>query len=259
MGRKRDDDIRHDVCQHDVIARAETAAQGGVCQQIPGEKADAVFMQTVQCGVVGCNIGRLRVHVYPEAAFTSENQSPDPEYAAAAAEVQHPLARRGPVLQRLKAESCRGVTAGAEGKPRVQPQRQPAAIRNLFPLGYDNKLAADRDGPVVVAPVVFPVAVLHRAVLNGREAGQQLTQHPLPLLVVGQIELQAADPVKTLFQFGIDIIPVLVIVFQKAPEILLALQDETADPERGKLIAAAVDLFLRRIQNAFDITHRCLL
>ena len=147
------------------------------------------------------------------------------------------------------------MAAGAEYKAGVQTQGQPAALGNFLPFRNYHQLFANRYRLIVFPPVVFPIAVLHKACLNVAVGIFDLPQHGLALFVIGEIALYAADPFEFVLQLLIHIIPVLVVALQKTPEILLIFYHKASSPHVRHLLAAQVYLLRRGIYGNLYVTH----
>ena len=114
MGAEAHNDIRHDVGHHDIIADAHLLQQGGVGEHIAPADGVAVLSNAVQGGVLIGHVHALLIDVAGEGALRAQAQGGDGQDAAAAAQVQHPLAAVDVGIQRLQAQAGGGVAAGAE-------------------------------------------------------------------------------------------------------------------------------------------------
>ena len=123
------------------------------------------------------------------------------------------------------------MAAGAEDETGIETERQASTLGDLFPFRNNHKAFTNLDGFVKFPPVILPVAILHCRDCDCRMAFTYLPQHSQALLIVCEIKLQPAHPGKLIFQLPIHIIPVLVVVFQKASEVLLILYNESTDTE----------------------------
>ena len=256
---QRDDDVGHDVRQHDIISRAETAAQAGVGKNVARADGELVVIKPVERGV-GCrDLRGFGVNVAAGDVCAAEQQRADAENAAAAAEVEHRPVRAGAVLERGEAHARRGVAARAEDEAGVEPQRQAAVRRRVEPLGHDDEPFACLDRLIVLPPVIFPVAVAH-----GR--GRQLTadtgadggQLRAAVVIVGKVKLDARHAAKLRLERVVHIVPVLMVLLQKLLKIRLVLHDHAARAQLGQLRADVVDLVAAGGDGHFDPLHRAL-
>ena len=147
------------------------------------------------------------------------------------------------------------MAAGAENQPGVEPQGKTAGVGVFLPGGHDDQLLAHGDGLIEFAPVVFPVAVLHKADLDLTVGGADLPQGVLPGLIVGQIAFDAADAGILLLQLLIHVIPVLVIVLQKVLKIGLVFDHKAAHTHLTHLLTALLQQLLRGVHDHFHIAH----
>ena len=147
------------------------------------------------------------------------------------------------------------MAAGAEDQPRVQPQGEPAVLRHSLPFGDHHQLFPHLNGLVIFPPVVFPVAVSYIGypdVLIGRA---DAVQNVPALFIVGQIAFYPADALELVLQLLVHIVPVLVVVLKKIPEVRLVLDHEAPRPHGGHGLAAFVDPILRRVDTDFNPAH----
>ena len=144
--RERQDNIRNNVREHNVKIRPKRGAHPPVRENVPGVHAEAVRADAVERGVVHRHVRRFRVNVAADGLTAAEHERADGENAAAAAEIEHALVRRGERFNGLQTHARRGVAAGAEDEARIEPQRH-APVRGLFlPRGDDDELFPD--GPM---------------------------------------------------------------------------------------------------------------
>ena len=180
-------------------------------------------------------------------------QRRDGEDAAAAAQVQHPLAAMNGLLQRRQAQPGGGVAAGAEGQAGIQHQRYPARPEPRpdlgilpQPLRHHQQPVPDLHGLVVLLPVVLPVGVLQivqghqqRAavvpgllqLLQGDADLPQLGEALVPRL---QVEGDPGPALHLLPQILVHIVPVLMVVLQKVLKLRLVVDHHAVDPVGGE-------------------------
>ena len=256
MRGQRDDDVGHDVCQHEIIPRAEMPAQSGVGEDVARADGEPVVIKAVERGVARRDLGRLGVDVAPGDVCAAEQQRPDAENAAAAAEVERGLARTGVLLERGEAHARCGVAARAEDEPRIEPQRDAPVRRRIEPFGHDDELFADFDRLIVLPPVILPVAVAHgRGRQLAAEAGADGRKLRAAVVIVREVELDARHAAKLRLERVVHIVPVLMVLLQKLLKIRLVLHDHAAGAQLGQLRADVVDLIAAGGDGHFDPLH----
>ena len=254
---QRDDDVGHDVRQHDIIPRAEPAAQARVGENVARADGELVLVKPIERGVGRRDLGGLGVNVAAGDVRAAEQQRADAEDAAAAAEVEHRPARAGAVLERGETHARRGVAAGAEDEARVEPQRQAAVRRRVEPLGHDDEPFADFDRLIILPPVVLPVAVAHgRGRQLAADAGTDGCQLRAAAVIVGKVELDARQAAKLRLECVVHVVPVLMVLLQKLLKIRLILHDHAARAQLGQLRADVVDLVAAGGDGHFDPLHK---
>ena len=178
----------------------------------------------------------------------AEEERRDGEDAGAGAEVEHLFAALNGTLQLAHAHLRGGVRAGAEDHARVE-QDDDTVLRvfGVEPFRHDKQLLADGEGLIILFPVVFPVLIadigerdLKRAKVDGGivapEDGQIVAKRADLLRRCGavlQIEADLGKTLHFLLEIFIDIIPVLVVFFQKPLEILLVVDDKAVESQNG--------------------------
>ena len=90
--RKADDDVRHDVGHHHLPAAAQIRPQDRVPQYVSDPDGVGVLPDAVEGGVLIGHVPALVVDVHRRGGGRPQLQRRDGEDAAAAAQVQHPLA-----------------------------------------------------------------------------------------------------------------------------------------------------------------------
>ena len=238
-----------------MITAAEAPAQRGVGKDVPGTGRETLRPDAVECRVGAHHVGGLRVDIAAQAALGTQHQRADAEDAAAAAQVEYPGILVYILFKFRQTHARGGVAAGSEDETRIQAQRRPAIPRDLLPFRHDHQLLPDGDGFVIFAPVVLPVAVLHKADLDLAVGGADLPQGVLPGLIVGQIAFDAADTGILLLQLPIHVIPVLVIILQKVLKIGLVFDHKTAHSHGAHLFTALIQKLLRGIDDDFNVSH----
>ena len=150
------------------------------------------------------------------------------------------------------------MAAGAEDKAGVEPKRKTSVLRRFLPFWHDDEFFADLDRLIILAPVVLPIAVLNTACSNIAVRGVDAAEHGKAVLIVGQVALDAADAGELVFKFVIDIVPILVVLFEEILEILLVLDDEAAGSHVRHFLTARIYLRAGRVDCDFYITHSIL-
>ena len=245
-GRQADDDVSHDVGQHNVISAAQRPPHGLVAQHVAHLYGVYVLADAVESGVFIGHIQAFVVNIHRHGGICPQFQGGNGQNAAAAAQIQHLFAAPDRLLQRRQAQLGGGVTAGAEGQARVQDQGDPAAAVGLFPLGDDQQPLSDLHGLVVLLPVVFPVRVLEvfqgqqqraavaPALLQGLQGDADLAHFGEALLVRGEIKGDPGRTLHFLLQVLVHIVPVLVVVFQEVLKFSLVVNDHAVDAQGGE-------------------------
>lgn len=160
-------------------------------------------------------------------------QGGDGQNAAAAAQVQHPVPGLHVGLHPLQAQLGGGVGPGAEGEAGVHQQPGgPVGDGGGVPLpfGHDVEPFPDGQGAVVLLPAVGPVVLPEGDGGVGQvNAGQVGLQLGLAVGVVGDVELHPGDPLHLVQQGLVHIVPVLAVLLQEGPELLLFLHRQAGD------------------------------
>ena len=145
------------------------------------------------------------------------------------------------LLERLQTKARGGVAAGAEGQSGVQDELDAPVLLRLLPLGHDEQPLADLHGLVELLPVILPVRVFdifhaedQRRVLGmllfeGRQTDTELREGVVALGAVLQIKRDAALAVHLLHQLVVDIVPVLVVIFEEVLEVALLVDHQAVD------------------------------
>ena len=162
-----DDDVRHDVGHHHVIAPADLRLQLLIRQHIAPPDGVSGAVDAVEGGVFIGHLHALLVDVAGEGVLRPQPQGGDGEDAAAAAQIQYPLTAVDGFLQRRQAQPGGGVAAGAEGESRIQDQGDAALRIGLLPLRHHNETFPDLHGLIKLLPVVLPVGVLQ--IVHGQQ------------------------------------------------------------------------------------------
>ena len=200
-------------------------------------------VDAVQAGIFQRGVGALGVHVAAGAVGAAQHQRADAEYAAAAAQVEHELFRRGVFFQRLQAHARGGVCPGAEGEAGVETQYPARALlRYRLPAGEDEQRFADLDGLVVFFPVVLPVGLVHHGGdgLQARALGKG-GQLRAAGAVVADVDLHAREPAVALLELAVHIVPVLPVLLKETAEVRLVLDDQPPGPQLRQLVAERVE------------------
>ena len=162
MRRERDDDVGDDVRQHHVVAAAELFGHLRVRDHVAGHGGEAVGIEAVHRGVLARDVLRLGVDVHAHGGSCAELQRGDGQNAAAAAEIEHPLAARDAVLQRAHTHLRGRVRARAEDHAGVKANFCPALrVFRVQPLRHNEQTLADGQRLVILLPAIFPVLVAH--------------------------------------------------------------------------------------------------
>ena len=123
------------------------------------------------------------------------------------------------------------MAAGAERQSGVQHELDAPVLLRLLPFRHDEQPLADLHGLVELLPVVLPVRVFNifhaedqRRVLGmllfeGRQTDTELREGVVALRAVLQVERDAALAVHLLHQLVVDIVPVLVVIFEEVLEV----------------------------------------
>ena len=201
----------------------------------------------------------------------AEEERRDGEDAGAGAEVEHLLTALNGALELAHAHLRGGMRAGAEDHAGVE-QDDDAVVRvfGVEPFGHNKQLLADGERLIILFPVVFPVFVadvgerdLKRAKVDGGivapEDGQIVAKRADLLRRCGavlQIEADLGKTLHFLLEIFVDIIPVLVVFFQKPLEILLVVDDKAVESQNGQPVADQVDGGGGRFDGYFDPLHR---
>ena len=131
------------------------------------------------------------------------------------------------------------MRARAEQESRVEAQGHPAPVGAVYPLRYDEELFANLYGLVVLLPVILPVGVAH-----GREPQLELrpdgVKQRRALVAVLDVKLNARHAPVAFLEGGVDIVPVLAVIFKKGSEIILVFDDKAGDAEGREPVADLV-------------------
>ena len=118
---------------------------------------------------------------------------------------------------------------GAEGEAGVEVEGDPSRRDGLIPhpLGHHIEPGTDFQWFIVFLPAVGPV------VFSQGDGGILLIQAPGELFqlfaavfVVGDVELYPCDPLHSVQQFLVHIVPILPVLLQKMEKILFILNDQ---------------------------------
>ena len=146
-----EDRVRHDIGENDIILSphllGEAAADRGIAV------ADAV-----ERGVLSRGLHRFFVDIHADRLLGAAQQRGNTQNAAAAADVEHGVARLHIFFAHFQTQPRRLVTARAERETRVDLQGDPALrVDVLVPARHDHQPLTDRKRVEILLPVVAPV------------------------------------------------------------------------------------------------------
>ena len=146
------------------------------------------------------------------------------------------------------------MRAGSEQQTGVEAQRNSAHFGAVDPLRHDKELFADLERLIVLLPVILPVGVAH-----GRGFHLKLRLHgieqPRAVLVILNIEFNARNALIAFLERGIDIVPILAVIFKEGLEIVLVFDDKAVNAEGGEPVAGFVGVFA--FYRYFGVIHLC--
>ena len=242
------------MCEPSEVAELMTFLASDRADYITGVNLHFVAADIVEISVFHDGIGRFGVDIAGGAEIAAEDDRTDAEDSAAAAEVEGALALPGVLFKRGKAHARCCMRAGSEQQAGVEAQRNLALLGAFDPLRHNKKLLADLERLIVLLPVVFPVGIAH-----GRGFHLKLRLHgveqPSTVLVVLNIEFNARNALIAFLQRGIDIVPILAVIFKEGLKIVLVFNYKSVNAEGGQPVAGLVGVFA--FYSYFGVIHLC--
>ena len=171
MGRQRNQNIRQNICRHNVISlRSDLRLHLRVVDQVSEDHMEFLRIHAV-CAQVVLNGGRRAgIQIRSDCALNAEHQGQNSEDPAARAHIEHHRLRRQVFADLADAELCGLMHAGPECSSGIDVEDQRRLLigdLRLLP-GRDRQDVVDPELVEILFPVVDPVHIL--GLLDGDSA-----------------------------------------------------------------------------------------